>query len=177
MAKNTVAEVEAVEPEEVSPSMGTCLTCKREVRFSAGFTTKAHPGNHQLPMKIYYHPGGAHIRDIRDRRRFSPTLILRPATERFSESSGQYEVRRPQLAVTFHDGKFGTSDAELQYYLDHEAEVQSGDEGKKMWNRIYLTEEQQTSVAKNELEQVQNQLRELRESKSLLEQAKQSAGH
>lgn len=153
------------------PEEPTCTVCHKEFGYP-DFTCSGQPGNHQLPSKTYYHPGGKHIQDLRDRRRFSPTLILRPACESFHD--GQQEAGSNQLAVTFKDGKYTTSDAQLQYYLDREAEVKSGDAGETMWRSIYLTDQQQANLAKNELAALQSQLRQMKESKDLLEQVKQS---
>jgi hypothetical protein len=117
---------------------------------------------------IYYHPGARDIQDQRDRRRFSPDVVLIPGYDYIDPQSGKMTLTR-RLHAQFYDGKFETSDPEQQFYLDQKGDIQSGDEGLQMWRSIYLTTDQNLGIQKAELENV---TRQLREGNTLLEQLK-----
>jgi hypothetical protein len=151
-------------PEPVNINVPQCTECLRPVIYP-NFNAENHAGKHRLPAKTYYHPGGRHIADLRDRRRFSPTLILRPAREYF-DAKQQMAIAESQLAAKFSDGKYTTTDAEEQYYLDRHPEPKTGDAGLEMWRSIYLTADQQTNVKKAELADLD---RQINERKGLLE--------
>jgi hypothetical protein len=152
------------------PKGPICTACGGAIQYP-DFSCDGQPGNHQLPLKTYYHLGGAHIQDRRDRRRFSPTLILKPAREYFNRTS-QETTAEPQLLAVFSDGKYSTRDAQIQYLLDRHSEVVHGDEGLAQWRKIYLTDEQQTLVMKNEVAELD---REIAERKALLDKVKAQA--
>lgn len=157
---------------EVKEEIQTCTVCGREISYADGFQCTDQPGPCQLPYKQYYTLGARHIQDRKERRKFALFLILRPAGE--SWVNGQQIVNSPQIAAQFHDSKFGTTDAELQWYLDREKEVLSGPAGEAAWKEMALTPEQQATAAQQELVALQAKIRSMREDSSLLDQVKQS---
>ena len=156
---------------ENEPKGPICLNCKKVVNYP-DFECSAVPGKHRLAPKTYYHEGARHLHPVETRRAFSPTLVLRPAVENF-DSRNERVVEKSGLSVTFAHGKYTTSRADEQYYLDRHNECQSGDEGLAMWRSVYLTTAQNLDLGKQQLEEVN---RQLREQSSLLEQQKAAAG-
>lgn len=140
---------------------------------------KKKKGNHTVEAVTYYHPGGKMIQDIRDRRIFSPDIILLPVYE--YQAEGGKILKTHGVSAHFYDGKFETADPEQQWYLDQKGDIQSGDEGLKMWREIYLTPEQNLSIKAAELKQKEGELadidRKIKENNSLLEQLKAKQGH
>lgn len=146
-----------------------CIACDEEVKYGAFAPCKAKPGNHTLESKTYYHPGARGVADQRDRRNFAPLVILQASYDALDQNTGKFVVKTAGLSVQFFDGKYETDNAELQFHLDNKVGLSSGEEGLKMWREIYLTPEQQTNIAKAELEQLN---RRIKEGNDLLAQVK-----
>lgn len=155
-----------------------CVLCKAEVvydgtdvNFSGFGPCKSRPGKHVVECKTYYHPGARDIQDQRDRRKFAPMMFLKPSYPKVDPKTG-LTVNTQGLMVQFGDGKLETDDPEVQFYLDQNPGIASGEAGLAMWREIYLNEHQQTEIAKAELADVQ---RQIRESQTLLEQVQKNA--
>lgn len=150
-----------------------CTACGDSVEFNGkdqdwnGFgPCKRSRGKHSVAAVIYYSPGARDIQDQRDRRRFSPTIVLIPGYDRIIDGK---PIQTRKLVVQFQDGKLETIDPEVQYMLEEKKDVAWGAAGLQMWREIYLTITQQNDLAKAELEVTK---REIRESNDLLAQVK-----
>jgi hypothetical protein len=147
----------------------TCLVCGKTFSYADGFECDAQPGKHVVAIREYYHLGAGHIQSIRDRRMFSPALNLKSDIEVRDKVTGQI-TRIEGLIVHFREsGKFETSDPEEQYLLDMHHGVTSGAEGLAAWEKMYLTQDQQTRKAQEHLADLQKQIRE---NNALLERVK-----
>lgn len=158
-------------PDDEKPEAPVCRLCGELVAFP-DFECHSRPGKHVVPIKTYYHPGAVHLHPVMARRAFRPTLVLKHPIERF-DNLQQRAVNESGLSVTCDFGKYSTTNAEEQFYLDRHPELKSGEEGLAMWRSIYLEVAQQSDLAKQELEDVN---RQLREQKSLLERTQANAG-
>lgn len=155
-----------------------CQLCHDDVDYNGadpkffGFgPCKKKTGNHQVASITYYHPGARSVQDQRDRRLFSPIIILLPVYEYQAEGGKVFKTHG--VYAEFSDGKFETNDPEKQWYLDQKGDIQTGTEGLEMWRSIYLTTEQNLGIQKAELADTQ---RQIKESNSLLEQLKAKQG-
>lgn len=155
-----------------------CTLCAATVEYDGsdpkffGFgPCKKKAGNHQVESVTYYHPGARSIQDQRDRRLFSPHVILLPVYEYQAEGGKVFKTHG--VDAQFSDGKFETNDPEKQWYLDQKGDIMTGPEGLEMWRSIYLTTEQNLGIQKAELAETQ---RQIKESNSLLEQLKAKQG-
>lgn len=150
--------------------MFTCLVCKEEFDYP-DFACKKRVGNHVVADKTYVHGGSANIQNIRDRRKFSPTVFLRADTEAIT-ASGQIVHTEP-LVVEFSDAKFTTGDPEKQYWLENMAAkkfpISWGEEGEKVWRQNQLNPNQQAELQKAELADL---TRKIKESNDLLAQTR-----
>lgn len=150
-----------------------CSLCDAVVEYP-DFECKKQPGGHTVPSKTYYHLGGSHIQDQRSRRLFSPNIILVPAYDRADPETGK-ALSTQGLSVEFADGRFTTSVAREQYYLNkREPTIVSGDEGLKQWNAVYLSPEAQKDIASKELASVQRQIKEANDLLAATKQQKQN---
>lgn len=150
-----------------------CLGCGDNVEFNGteenwqGFgPCKKSRGKHTVAAITYFHPGARDVQDLRDRRKFAPTIVLMPRYDRVIDGK---PVQSRALNVQFYDGKLETSDPEVQYLLEEKLDIAWGEGGLRMWREIYLTPEQQGNIAKAELADTQ---RQIRESNDLLAQVR-----
>lgn len=157
----------------------TCLDCKETVEYDGsneeylGFgPCKKHPGKHRVESVIFYHSGARDIQDQRDRRKFSPQIVLRAGLTKMDESSGVRTVVSKPLMVHFGDGKYETADPEIQFYLYTNAQCATGPEGERMWREIYLNSDQRNAIIDGENKELEAKNRKLREDNALLEQVK-----
>lgn len=155
-----------------------CVRCKADVQYDGsdpkffGFgPCKAKPGNHEVESVTYYHPGARSVQDQRDRRLFSPIIILLPVYEYQAEGGKVFKTHG--VDAQFSDGKFETNDPERQWYLDQKGDIMTGPEGLEMWRSIYLTTEQNLGIQKAELVETQ---RQIKESNSMLADLKAKQG-
>jgi hypothetical protein len=164
MAKQeTVTTVDA--PKEAK--LFTCLTCKQGFDYP-DWKCARQPGNHNIPEKTYYHLGGGHIQNVRDRRMFAPRIVLNPGFESLSKTGDNVTVDR--LEIEFNAGGiYTTSEPSEQYFLDKKPGIVSGDEGLAAWQKMYLTQEQRNGILKAEAEDLE---RRVKESNDLLAKAK-----
>ena len=146
-----------------------CLACGLEFTYADGFDCAAQPGRHTVESKEYYHLGAGHIQNIRERRKFSPTLNLKSDMEVRDKITGQISRVEGVLVHFREGGKYETSDPQEQYYLDMHPAVMSGKEGMDAWDRMYLTQDQQTQKAQSQLQELQ---RQIRDSNALLDRVK-----
>jgi hypothetical protein len=150
--------------------MFTCTVCKKEFKYP-DFVCTERIGNHVVAEKTYVHGGSSNIQNIRDRRRFSPTVFLRADTEAITPS-GQIVHTEP-LVVEFSDARFTTGDPEKQYYLENLAAkkfpISWGEEGEKVWRENQLSPTQQADLQKAELADL---TRKIKESNDLLSQTR-----
>jgi hypothetical protein len=156
-----------------------CVDCGADVAYNgsdeqyAGFgPCKRHPGKHRVESVIFYHSGARDIQDQRDRRRFSPQIVLKQGITTIDNATGVRKIITNGLMVQFSDGKLETSDPEIQFYLHSNAQCASGPEGLRMWREIYLNEHQQADIIKAENQELEVRNRKLREDNALLESVK-----
>lgn len=152
-----------------------CLNCKKEVKYNGedlvnfGFgPCKAKPGNHVVEPVTFYHPGARDIQDLKDRRKFAPVIILVPSYESQDPKTGN-KTKTRGVSVQFNDGRYETGNPEEIFYLRQKPDIAEGDEGLKMWQKIYLTPEQLNKVNEATLA---DQERRIRENQDLLAQVK-----
>jgi len=157
-----------------------CVHCKAKVEYNgadlefSGFgPCKKKPGKHEVESVTYYHAGARDLQDGRDRRRFAPTVILRPAYDRMVDGK---HMTTNGLSVQFGDGKLETSDPEIQFHVENKPDVAWGPAGLKMWQDIYLSVEQRNNIAQAENNDLAERNRKLREENTLLEQMKAQKG-
>jgi hypothetical protein len=138
----------------------TCEVCDKTFSYPDGFDCSAQPGRHTVEKKVYYHLGGGHIQNIKERRLFTPTLNLKANEETRDKLTGQISST-PGVLVTFREsGIYDTTDPQEQFYLDQHPAVLSGDEGHAAWEKMYLTPAQQLDRTTTRLADMQRQLRE-----------------
>jgi hypothetical protein len=150
-----------------------CRVCKEDVTFSNWKCSKL-PGHHKVNEQTYFHLGGGHIQNARERRGWSPQVILRAGSEATDTRTGEkYLV--PTIRVVFGAQQVTTEDPEIQFYLEtkNDNSIAWGPEGRKSWDRIYLTPEQQGEIARKELDNLHKQIAD---QNSLLEQTKSRVG-
>ncbi len=147
-----------------------CLACGEDVTYPNWKCSK-RPGHHRVAEVIYFHLGGGHIQHPRERRGWSPQVILKAGYEEIDPRTQQKHLV-PTIRVVFAAQQLATEDPEVQFYLEtkNDNSIAWGPEGKKNWDRIYLTPEQQTEIVKRELE---NAHKELDDANTLLAQTKQ----
>lgn len=148
----------------------TCLVCKKEVTFP-NWKCERLPGHHKVAEVVFFHLGGGHIQNPRERRNWSPQVILKAGTEATDTRTGEkYLV--PTIRVVFSGQQVVTQDPEIQFYLEtkNDNSIAWGDEGRKNWDRIYLTPEQQSEIARKELDKIH---REIEDGNNLLAQTRQ----
>jgi hypothetical protein len=145
-----------------------CELCKADVDYDGTDTKfygfgpcKKKTGNHLVESKTYYHPGARSVADQRDRRLFSPHVILLPVYEYQAEGGKVFKTHG--VDAQFSDGKFETADPEQQWYLDQKGDIISGEAGLSMWRSIYLTETQNLDISRNELAETHRQIKESNE--------------
>lgn len=68
----------------------------------------------------------------------------------------------PTIRVWFSSQQLTTEDPEIQFLIETKGDqtIAWGEEGRKAWQRIYLTQEQQKDVANAELESINKQIRD-----------------
>lgn len=140
-----------------------CLICKQKFEYPDFGCTK-QPGNHVVAEKQYFHPGGKTVQSVRDRYFFGPHIVLVPGITRLDNATGNFQ-RIAAVEVDFVRGRFSTTNPEEQYYLDRKPGLCD----EATWENIYLTAEQQVTIAKGKLEDIQ---RQIKEGNSLLDQVK-----
>lgn len=145
-----------------------CLVCGQEVSFrrtedkpEGDFSCKKLPGNHKVEEVTYFHLGGSHIQHPRERRGWSPQIILRagyPVTDQKTGLSRLVETVR----VYFANQQLVTEDPEIQFLVEtkNDNSIAWGVEGKKLWEKIYLTVDQQKDLANAELEAINKRITE-----------------
>lgn len=155
-----------------------CVRCNANVQYDGtdpkyfGFgPCKAKSGNHEVEPVTYYHPGARSVQDQRDRRLFSPIIILLPVYEYQAEGGKVFKTHG--VDAQFSDGKYETNDPERQWYLDQKGDIMTGPEGLEMWRSVYLTTEQNLGIQKAELVETQ---RQIKESNSMLADLKAKQG-
>lgn len=158
-----------------------CLACGKEVSFhrtaekpEGDWACSKLPGNHKFEERVYFHLGGAHLQHPRERRGWSPQVILRAGYPVTDQKTGVQRLVAT-IRVIFSGQQLPTEDSELQFLLEtkNDATIVWGEEGKKNWQRIYLTQDQQKDLANAELEAIN---RKIQESNSLLAGVKERAG-
>ena len=146
-----------------------CIACGKDVTYPDWKCPKL-PGHHKVAEKVYFHLGGGHIQNPRERRGWSPQIILRAGTEATDTRTGEkYLV--PTIRVIFAGQQVTTQDPEIQFYLEtkNDNSIVWGDEGLKAWQKNYLTQEQQSEMARAELEGLHKQIAD---QNTLLEQTR-----
>jgi hypothetical protein len=147
-----------------------CETCGNAFSYP-DFDCPKQPGKHTVVGKKYYHLGGAHIQNERERRLFQLSLNLKPDLEVRDKVTGMI-TREPGVLITLDPGgTYETNDPEEQYYLDHKLGMHFGESGKQAWDKVYLTKDQQLTKANAELDDTR---RQIRENNILLEDVKKS---
>jgi hypothetical protein len=146
-----------------------CIACKKEVTYP-NWKCEKLPGHHKVQEQIYFHLGGGHIHNPRERRSWSPQVILRAGTEATDTRTGEkYLV--PTIRVIFSGQQVATEDPETQFYLEtkNDNSIAWGPEGKASWDRIYLTVDQQKELAQKDLDRLHKLVAD---QNTLLEQTK-----
>jgi hypothetical protein len=150
--------------------MYTCTVCKKDFDYPDFDCTK-QIGKHTVEAKTYVHGGSSNIQNIRDRRRFSPTVFLRADTQAITPT-GQI-VHTDPLVVEFTDAKYTTGNPEEQYWLETVASkkfpIYWGEEGEKVWRENQLSPTQQAEIQRAELADL---TRKIKESNDLLSQTR-----
>lgn len=139
-----------------------CSACGEPVSFKKGFACTAKPGNHIVPEVRFYHMGGRDIKHPREKRSWAPTLTyIRP---KIRDISGNLIDAMP-LEVHFGQGGIlDTNDAETIFWLQtRSTAVGWGEDGRKTWERVYLSEDQQVAIAQNRLADLNRQIEEKNE--------------
>jgi hypothetical protein len=148
-----------------------CTVCNAEVEYPKFGPCHKQPGNHTVEPKTYVHGGSSHIQNVRDRRRFSPTVYLKADTEAIGLNGER--IQTPALFVEFADARYTTTNPEQQWYLENSASkslpIFWGDKGEEVWRKNQLSVEQQHTLATAELANTQ---RQIKEANALLEQTK-----
>lgn len=149
---------------DVDSWKGKCLVCGEEVTYPNWKCSK-RPGNHRLADQTYFHLGGSHLQNWRERRGWGPLVILRPGQETADPRNPKNLILTATLKVRFDSQQVVTNDPEMQFLLEtkNDACIAWGPEGKKAWERIYLTPDQQKDMAKAELETLSKQIAEQNE--------------
>jgi hypothetical protein len=150
-----------------------CLACGENVTYP-NWKCKKLPGHHKVAEQVFFHLGGGHIQNPRERRGWSPQVILRAGNEATDTRTGEkYLV--PTIRVVFAGQQVTTQDPEVQFYLEtkNDNSIVWGEEGKKAWDRIYLTADQQKEIAQRELDSLHKQIED---GNALLEQTKARVG-
>jgi hypothetical protein len=160
-----------MQPNYARDWTSTCEVCG--VTFSyPDFDCAKQPGNHTVAAKTYYHLGGGHIDNVKERRLFAPIVVLQPDSEMLDKNG--LITRFPAIVVHFRDsGIYETSKPDEQYYLDEKNGVKSGTAGREAWEKMYLTPEQQVTKNQSRLDEIQ---RQIREGNALLENVKRAKG-
>ena len=150
-----------------------CIVCNKEVSYPDWKCAKL-PGHHKVAEEVYFHLGGGHLQNPRERRGWSPQVILRAGNEATDTRTGEkYLV--PTIRVVFSGQQVVTNDPEVQFYLQtkNDNSIVWGEEGKKLWDKIYLTPEQQSEIARKQLDDLHKQIED---GNALLEQTKARVG-
>ena len=112
-----------------------CVACGKDVTYPDWKCPKL-PGHHKVDERVYFHLGGGHIQNPRERRGWSPQIILRAGTEATDTRTGEkYLV--PTIRVIFAGQQVTTQDPEIQFYLEtkNDNSIVWGDEGLKPGRR------------------------------------------
>jgi hypothetical protein len=145
-----------------------CLACGEEVTFTrdeqhpnGNWQCSKLPKHHKVQERTYFHLGGAHIQNWRERRGWGPQIILRAGYSITDPRTGVSSLE-PTVRIWFSGQQLTTEDPEIQFLLEtkNDACIAWGEEGKKNWQRIYLTQEQQKDLANAELESLNRQIRD-----------------
>ncbi len=146
-----------------------CLVCGQDVTYPDWKCPKL-PGHHKVAEVIYFHLGGGHIQHPRERRGWSPQIILKAGYEEVDPRTQQKHLV-PTIRVVFAEQRLVTQDPEVQFYLERKNDnsIAWGEEGKKLWEKIYLTPEQQSEIARKALASAH---KELEDMNALLAQTK-----
>lgn len=145
-----------------------CVACGEEVTFErkpgmdgGDWRCKKLPGHHRVQEKTYFHLGGAHLQHWRERRGWGPQVILRAGYAVTDPRTGAQSLE-PTIRVWFSGQQLTTEDPEIQFLIETKGDqtIAWGEEGRKAWQRIYLTQSQQTDLANAELENINRQIRE-----------------
>lgn len=146
-----------------------CVVCGEEVTYP-NWKCKKIPGHHKIAEETYFHLGGSHLQHPRERRGWSPQVILKAGQEITDPRTGA-KMLEPTIRVIFAQQQMTTQDPEIQFYLETKNDnvIVWGAEGLKAWQKIYLTQEQQSEMAKAELEGIHKQIAD---SNALLEQTR-----
>lgn len=145
-----------------------CLACGETVTFErdaahpdGNWDCKKLPGHHKVQEKIYFHLGGGHLQNLRERRGWSPTVILRAGYAITDPKTGA-QMMQPTIRVTFPGQQLATEDPEIQFLVEkkNDKSIAWGNEGRREWQRVYLSQEQQKDLANAELESINKQIRD-----------------
>jgi hypothetical protein len=152
---------------------GKCQVCGEDVSYPKWKCSK-RPGNHRMEEKVYFHLGGSHLQNWRERRGWSPLVILKAGQEVQDPRTGT-KLLEPTIQAMFSSQQLCTDDPEIQYYIETKGDhcIVWGPEGRKAWERIYLTPDQQKDLANAELAGINRQITEQNE---LLAQVRGRAG-
>jgi hypothetical protein len=135
-----------------------CIACGKEVSYP-NWKCEKLPGHHKVAEQVYFHLGGGHIQNPRERRGWSPQVILRAGNEATdTRTNEKYLV--PTIRVVFASQQVTTQDPEVQFYLEtkNDNSIAWGEEGRKRWDAIYLTPDQQAELARTALAAVHKEL-------------------
>jgi ABC-type Fe3+-citrate transport system substrate-binding protein len=138
----------------------TCLVCKKEIQYGEWKCDKL-PGSHKVQEKTYFHLGGSHLQNWRERRGWSPQVILRAGYGITDPRTGA-QTLEPTVRVYFSNQQLTTEDPQIQFLVEtkNDMTIAWGEEGHKSWQKIYLTQDQQKDLANSELENLNKQIRE-----------------
>lgn len=128
-----------------------CLQCKKEFQYKDGFDCNEAPGNHKLEPRTYYHFGGAHLSNERERRTWAPQVLLNAPADKLDKESGRMTAQQPIMVQFQNGGQYTTDDCQIQFYLETRTSVGWGDAGAKRWNDIYLTKAQRVDIREAEV--------------------------
>jgi hypothetical protein len=146
-----------------------CIACGKEVTYP-NWKCEKLPRHHKVAEQTYFHLGGGHIQHPRERRGWSPQVILKAGSEATDTRTGEkYLVST--IRVVFAGQQVTTQDPEVQFYLEtkNDNSIAWGEEGKARWDAIYLTPDQRAEVARKQLAAVH---KELDDANTLLAQTK-----
>ncbi len=150
-----------------------CSVCGEEVTYP-NWKCKKMPGHHKVADQTYFHLGGGHLQNWREKRGWSPMVILKAGTEITDPRTGA-KMLEATIRVVFAQQQVSTQDPEVQFYLEtkNDNSIVWGEEGLKQWQKIYLTQDQQSEMARAELEGLHKQIAD---QNVLLEQTRARVG-
>lgn len=147
-----------------------CEKCEQD--FTAGDWMCKSGDAHVVPTEIYYVMDAPSDKTDVQAMKSASTTMCNLIPER-KMTNGNEVVIIPGRDVKFIRGSYSTPDPQLQNALNQRAKVFRGDEGKKMWEREYLTKDEKSEMERlrqtayiNRLENDKNELLEKLKEKS-----------